>query len=201
MSAWTRAACTGQGAVIASSPAAPNAPQTPASFLPIAYAATSPSERDEHERDPDPLDAVARQQGQSLQQDVEAGRLRRVDVRPQLLPVAQGVERGEVDALVVVRGRLHAPDVDERCDREQPGQPERLAEPTPRGQGTVTVTGFESRKTSPSSGSSIQFAAAPTLYVHVPGPGRSTALVFRSVFSSTDTSVQRSAPSPSVKQR
>ena len=81
------------------------------------------------------------------------------------------------------------------------GQPQRLAEPTPRGQGTVTVTGFESRKTSPNSGSSIQFAAAPTLYVHVPGPGRSTALVLRNVFSSTETSVQRSAPPPSVKQR
>ena len=128
-------------------------------------------ERQEHERHPDPLDTVARQERQSLEQHVEAGRLRRVDVRPELLSVPQRVERGEVDAFVVVRGRLHAADVDEPRDREQPGQRQRLAEPGPDAQGTVTVTGFERRKTSPISGSSIQFAAAPTLYVHVPGPG------------------------------
>ena len=48
---------------------------------------------------------------------------------------------------------------------------------------------------------STQLAAAPTLYVQVPGPGRSTAPVLRSVCSSTETSVHRSAPEPSVKQR
>ncbi len=156
-----------------------------------------PEERDEHECDADPLDTVARQQRQPLEQHVEAGRLRRVDVRPQLLSVPQGVERCEVDALVVVRSRLDAADVHEPRDREQRGEPE----PGPTAHGTVTVTGFERRKTSPSSGSSTQFAAAPTLYVHVPGPGRSVARVRRVVRSSGLESVQRPTPSRRSRSR
>ncbi len=131
MSACTRGSLHGPGRGDREQPRcserAPDAGQLP----PDGVCGHQPDKRYEHERDPDPLDAVARQQGQSLQQDVEAGRLRRVDVRSQLLPVAERVEGGEIDALVVVRGRLHAPDVDERRDSEQPGQPERLAKPRP----------------------------------------------------------------------
>ena len=128
-----------------------------------------PKERDEHECDTNPLDAVARQQRQA---PGAARRSRAAATRRRPSP-APGRDAGRRAMRGTRPRRSSRPPRRRGCTRTPRPRAARRARRRghSRAHGTVTVTGFERRKTSPISGSSTQFAAAPTLYVHVPGPG------------------------------
>ena len=120
-----------------------------------------PDERDYEEAGADTFDTVAEDRADRLEEDVEARRLGDVDVRSECLPVPEGVERCEVDALVEVGARVQAADVQGRrdgTDRSE-GEDRRARRGAPH---EAARTARLSTNTSPPEGSSIQFAAMPT---------------------------------------